>query len=80
MAKRKMRQLQLSDCRWYLKDADKAKIIKKCMDIITDPDSTGRDCGIAMRNYIMLNGQNIQICEDNPNKDNNINIIIKEQE
>ena len=78
MSKRKMMLLRKQDCRWYLKEADKKRLVDKCMEIINDPDSTERAIGIAMKNYIMLNGQNIQTCEDSQS-DTNVNITIKEE-
>ncbi len=50
------------------------KIVKRNMDILNDPNSTDRAIGIATKNLIAINAQNIQLDDNTPKEDKDINI------
>ncbi len=57
-------QLNKEDLYWKLKAGLKSKILKQCEAVLDDPDASYRDKGIAVKNIIACNGQNIQLCPD----------------
>lgn len=74
-----MAKLSKVDVQWALKKGLKNKIIKVCEQIITDPSSSLRAKGIAIKNILAINNQNIALV-DQAHKDNEIVIKIEEKE
>jgi len=74
---KKIFKLSKEDVYWKLKQGLKNKVIKQCEDIINDPNAPYRAKGIAIKNLIAINNQNIQLC-DEANHDNVLNIKIIE--
>lgn len=73
-------QLTKDQVRWHLTDAQKNLAIKAALDILASPTADDRAKGIATKNLILMNGQNIQTVLDNDQAQaQNINIIIKEE-
>lgn len=66
--------------RWHLSDAQKNKAINSAIAILDDPNASNRAKGIAMKNLILMNAQNIQtVMSDEDSKTSNIQITIKEE-
>ncbi len=76
---RKIYQMRKEDLRWNIKEKDKKKIYDRCMSIIDDSNSSDRARGIAIKNILLMNSQNIQTTDDNCTNDNVINVNIIEK-
>ncbi len=68
--------LHKSDLRWHITPDQRKKILERCMMIIEDPKSSERALGIAVKNMIMINKQEMETCDDV--KDTQLDIKITE--
>lgn len=75
MAK-KIFKLSKEDVYWKLKQGLKNKVIQQCENILNDPSATHRAKGIAIKNILAINNQNISLCDDVKQNDNQLSIKI----
>lgn len=61
-----------------MSDTVRNAVIKRNMDILKNPESDDRAVGIATKNLILINAQNM-ILDDIQSTDNTITINIKEE-
>ena len=63
-----------------MSDTIRNKIIKRNLQIIDDPKSDARAIGIATKNLININKQNIDLDTETPKQNNEVIIKIEEHE
>jgi len=71
---------EMKHCWKRMNDTVRNKVLKSCMDVINDPKSSARDKGIAVKNLIMINKQNMELDVNTPQANNDITINIVEKD